>query len=225
MDKYIGEIFVQRTRKQSSWGKHTHITADNAIFWKIIEISNDTGNLIRCTVENDEGDKYRGRFGNRTDDNKGMELRILEHYKTEYECYGSSGIAYNKECYNFPLKDYHLAHDWMQDFHRKLGHSVPDGYWYDGNDPNESHDVPSEDDSPIVAKRKRSDSLETFPPTPKKAKTCTDTDDEESCIDTCACKYCDEKDPTNYGYNSEGQYVYLSDEEELKQRVIDTNAV
>ena len=237
MDKYIGEIFVQRTLKQSRPGRHTPCRATKAIFWKIKYVSEDEGNLIRCVVENDKGDKYRGRFGDRTNNQSGMELRIIDHYENDYECYGSSGIAYNKDCFNFPLKDYHNAHDWMQEFHCKLGHPIPDGHWYDGNDPNESHDVPSEDDTPI-AKRKRSDSLEPFPPTPKKAKTCTgstvstvstvstgstvstdsddtDTDDEESCIDTCACKYCDKKDPTNYGYNSEGRYVYLSDEEEL----------
>ena len=104
MSKYIGEIFVQRTLKQSRPGRHTPCRAKKAIFWKIIEVSEDEGNLIRCVVENDNGDKHRGRFGDKNN-KPGMELRIIDHYKNDYECYGSSGIAYNKDCFNFPLKD------------------------------------------------------------------------------------------------------------------------
>ena len=150
MDKYIGEIFIQRTLKQSQWGRLTPCRATKAIFWKIIEISNDKGNCIRCTVENEDGDQHRGRFGDRTDNKPGMKLTILEHSNSDYECYGSSGIAYNKDCFNFPLKDYHNAHDWMQDFHRKLGHPVPDGHWYDGNDPNKSEESDESEEEELV---------------------------------------------------------------------------
>ena len=39
-----------------------------------------------------------------------------------------------------------------------------------------------------------------------------ESDDEEgSCPITCACKYCDNKDPTYWGYNSDGEYEYRSD--------------
>lgn len=207
MDKYIGEIFVQRTLKQSRPGRHTPCRATKAIFWKIIEVSEDEGNLIRCVVENDNGDKHRGRFGDRNN-KPGMELRIIDHYENDYECYGSSGIGYNKDCFNFPLKDYHNAWDWMQEFHCKLGHPIPDGHWYDGNDPNESHDVPSEDETP---KRKRSDSVEVCPPTPKKIKivgrfTVTNANPETMT-------------------EKEIQDRIKELQEELKRRVIETNAV
>ena len=254
MDKYIGEIFIQRTLKQSQWGRLTPCRAKKAIFWKLIEISNDKGNCIRCTVENEDGDQHRGRFGDRTDNKPGMKLTIIEHSNSDYECYGSSGIAYNKDCYHFPLKDYHNAHDWMQDFHRKLGHPVPDGHWYDGNDPNKSDEsdeevgaiqayetrdekdpddeyyvhnndfvwdgdhwrpteAPTEDN--IVdyktPKRKRSVSVETFPPTPKKVKivgrfTVTDANPETMTDD-------------------EISHAISELQEELKRRVIETNAV
>lgn len=99
-------------------------------------------------------------------------------------------------------------------------------------------------------KRKRSDSLETGPPTPKKK--CieesedemqwrlnypgspriwsplhlqSDSEDEMSCLDTCSCKYCDTKDPTNYGYNSKGQYVYMSDDEEFEKDTFGNNVL
>lgn len=198
MSKYIGEIFVQRTLKQSRPGRHTPCRATKAIFWKIIEVSEDEGNLIRCTVENDNGDKHRGRFGNRTNNKSGMELRIIDHYENDYECYGSSGIAYNKDCFNFPLKDYHNAHDWMQEFHCKLGHPIPDG----------NEDVPSEDETP---KRKRSDSVEVCPPTPKKIKivgrfTVTNANPETMT-------------------EKEIQDRIKELQEELKRRVIETNAV
>lgn len=207
MSKYIGEIFVQRTLKQSRPGRHTPCRAKKAIFWKIIEVSEDEGNLIRCVVENDNGDKHRGRFGDRNN-KSGMELRIIDHYQNDYECYGSSGIGYNKDCFNFPLKDYHNAWDWMQEFHCKLGHPIPDGHWYDGNDPNESHDVPSEDETP---KRKRSDSVEVCPPTPKKIKivgrfTVTNANPETMT-------------------EKEIQDRIKELQEELKRRVIETNAV
>ena len=207
MSKYIGEIFVQRTLKQSRPGRHTPCRATKAIFWKIIEVSEDEGNLIRCVVENDNGDKHRGRFGDRNN-KPGMELRIIDHYENDYECYGSSGIGYNKDCFNFPLKDYHNAWDWMQEFHCKLGHPIPDGHWYDGNDPNESHDVPSEDETP---KRKRSDSVEVCPPTPKKIKivgrfTVTNANPETMT-------------------EKEIQDRIKELQEELKRRVIETNAV
>lgn len=207
MDKYIGEIFVQRTLKQSRPGRHTPCRATKAIFWKIIEVSDDEGNLIRCVVQNDNGDKHRGRFGDMNNE-PGMELRIIDHYENDYECYGSSGIGYNKDCFNFPLKDYHNAHDWMQEFHCKLGHPIPDGHWYDGNDPNESHDVPSEDETP---KRKRSDSVEVCPPTPKKIKivgrfTVTNANPETMT-------------------EKEIQDRIKELQEELKRRVIETNAV
>ena len=207
MSKYIGEIFVQRTLKQSRPGRHTPCRAKKAIFWKIIEVSEDEGNLIRCVVENDNGDKHRGRFGDRNN-KPGMELRIIDHYENDYECYGSSGIGYNKDCFNFPLKDYHNAWDWMQEFHCKLGHPIPDGHWYDGNDPNESHDVPSEDETP---KRKRSDSVEVCPPTPKKIKivgrfTVTNANPETMT-------------------EKEIQDRIKELQEELKRRVIETNAV
>ena len=254
MDKYIGEIFIQRTLKQSQWGRLTPCRATKAIFWKLIKISDDKGNCIRCTVENEDGDQHRGRFGDRTDNKPGMKLTIIEHSNSDYECYGSSGIAYNKDCYHFPLKDYHNAHDWMQDFHRKLGHPVPDGHWYDGNDPNKSDEsdeevgaiqayetrdekdpddeyyvhnndfvwdgdhwrpteAPTEDN--IVdyktPKRKRSVSVETFPPTPKKVKivgrfTVTDANPETMTDD-------------------EISHAISKLQEELKRRVIETNAV
>ena len=102
----------------------------------------------------------------------------------------------NKDCFNFPLKDYHNAHDWMQEFHCKLGHPIPDGHWYDGNEDHElsaiqayeTRDEKDPDDEYYVhntgflwdkdhwrpteetPKRKRCDSVETCPPTPKKIK-------------------------------------------------------
>lgn len=243
MDKHIGKIFVQRTLKQSRPGRHTPCRATKAIFWKIIEVTDDVGNCIRCKVENDNGDKHRGRFGERTDNKPGMELRIINHYENDYECYGSSGIAYNKDCFNFPLKDYHNAHDWMQEFHCKLGHPVPDGHWYDGTmdeetlneqkaiqayetrdeeDQNDDYylhnndfvwdeyrwrptEAPTEDNYK-TPKRKRSVSVETFPPTPKKVKivgrfTVTDLTDDEI------------------------HHTIKQLQEELKNRVIETNAV
>lgn len=43
----------------------------------------------------------------------------------------------------------------------------------------------------------------------------TDEDDEESdegsCLNTCACKHCDTKDPAYWRYNSDGEYEYRSD--------------
>jgi len=248
MDKYIGEIFIQRTLKQSQWGRLTPCRATKAIFWKLIEISNDKGNCIRCTVENEDGDQHRGRFGDRTDNKPGMKLTILEHSNSDYECYGSSGIAYNKDCFNFPLKDYHNAHDWMQDFHRKLGHPVPDGNGEedeetlnelnaiqayetrDEKDPDDEYyvhntefvwdkdhwrptEAPTEDKlvDYNTPKRKRCDSVETCPPTPKKVKivgrfTVTDANPETMTDDEI------------HDAISELQ-------EELKRRVIETNAV
>ncbi len=243
MDKYIGEIFIQRTLKQSQWGRLTPCRATKAIFWKLIKISDDKGNCIRCTVENEDGDQHRGRFGDRTDNKPGMKLTIIDHGNSDYENYGTSGIAYNKDCFNFPLKDYHNAHDWMQDFHRKLGHPVPDGHWYDGNDPNKSDEsdeeelielspasyaefevarktrTPTEARAPIednivdydTPKRKRSDSVETCPPTPKKVKivgrfTVTDANPESMTDD-------------------EIHHAISELQEELKRRVIETNAV
>jgi len=44
-----------------------------------------------------------------------------------------------------------------------------------------------------------------------------DTDDEGSCPPTCACAYCDTKDPTNWGYNKKGQYVYMSSDDDFEQ--------
>ena len=186
MNKHIGELFIQRTRKQYRLGQPTTKTTKKAIFWKITTMSDDKGNLIRCTVENDDGDEYRGRVGyiDMEDTTKGMELRILNQFDLDYQCYGSSGIAYNKERYHFPLKDYHNAQDWMQDFHRKLGHPIPnEDTVVDCGTPKRTLEypdaevaVPTEDnmvdyDTP---KRKRSDSLDTCPrtppPTPKKAK-------------------------------------------------------
>ena len=248
MSKYIGEIFVQRTLKQSRPGRHTPCRATKAIFWKIIEVSEDEGNLIRCTVENDNGDKHRGRFGDRNN-KPGMELRIIDHYKNDYECYGSSGIAYNKDCFNFPLKDYHNAHDWMQEFHCKLGHPIPDGYWYDGNedheetlkelsaiqayetrdekDPDDEYYVhntefvwdkdhwrPTEARAPVdheTPKRKRCDSVETCPPTPKKIKIVGRFTVSNANPETMS-----EKEITD-------RIAEL--QEELKRRVIETNAV
>ncbi len=252
MDKYIGEIFIQRTLKQSQWGRLTPCRASKAIFWKIVEISNDKGNLIRCTVENEDGDQYRGRFGDRNK-NPGMSLTIIDHSNSDYENYGTSGVAYNKDCFNFPLKDYHNAHDWMQDFHRKLGHPVPDETEEDfSHYPSDSDypSGPSEDDeddyeelvelspasyaefevarktrTPTEAraptednivdydtpKRKRSDSVETCPPTPKKVKivgrfTVTDANPENMTDD-------------------EIHHAINELQEELKRRVIETNAV
>jgi hypothetical protein len=44
-----------------------------------------------------------------------------------------------------------------------------------------------------------------------------DTDDEGSCPPTCACAHCDTKDPTNWGYNKKGQYVYMSSDDDFEQ--------
>ena len=248
MDKYIGEIFVQRTLKQSRPGRHTPCQATKAIFWKLIEVSNDKGNLIRCKVENEDGDQHRGRFGDRNN-KPGMQLIIIDHFKNDYECYGSSGIAYNKDCFNFPLKDYHNAHDWMQEFHCKLGHPIPDGHWYDGNedhevsaiqayetrdekDPDDEYYVhntefvwdkdhwrPTEARAPTednivdyeTPKRKRSDSVETCPPTPKKIKIVGRFTVSNANPETMS-----EKEITD-------RITEL--QEELKRRVIETNAV
>ena len=215
MDKYIGEIFIQRTRKQFRMGCHTpdNATAKKAIFWKIVEVSNDTGNLVRCQVENDKGDKHRGRFGTRNN-MKGMQLIIINHYDNKYECYGSSGIAYNKDCFNFPLKNYHKAFDWMQDFHRELGHPVPDeSHDVPSEDSVESYDVPTEDnmvdyDTP---KRKRSDSVETHPPTPKKVKV----------VGRFTVTNANPETMTDKEINEKIQEL----QDELKRRVIETNAV
>ena len=38
-----------------------------------------------------------------------------------------------------------------------------------------------------------------------------ESDEEGSCPITCACKYCDNKDPTYWRYNSDGEYEYRSD--------------
>ena len=38
-----------------------------------------------------------------------------------------------------------------------------------------------------------------------------ESDEEDSCSSTCACKYCDKKDPTYWRYNSDGEYEYRSD--------------
>ena len=38
-----------------------------------------------------------------------------------------------------------------------------------------------------------------------------ESDEEDSCSSTCACKYCDKKDPTYWRYNSDGEYEYHSD--------------
>ena len=38
-----------------------------------------------------------------------------------------------------------------------------------------------------------------------------ESDEEGSCPITCACKYCDKKDPTYWRYNSDGEYEYRSD--------------
>lgn len=234
MDKYIGEIFIQRTLKQSQWGRLTPCRATKAIFWKLIEISNDKGNCIRCTVENEDGVQHRGRFGDRTDNKPGMKLTIIEHSNSDYECYGSSGIAYNKDCFNFPLKDYHNAHDWMQEFHCKLGHPIPDGHWYDGNDPNESHDHeetlneqnaiqvyetrdeedPNDDyylPTKVTPKRKRCDSVETCPPTPKKIKI----------IGRFTVSNANPETMTDDEIHRNIKEL----QEELKRRVIETNAV
>ncbi len=43
------------------------------------------------------------------------------------------------------------------------------------------------------------------------------SDDEGSCPSTCACKYCDTKDPVNWGYNKKGQYVYMSSDDDFEQ--------
>ena len=43
------------------------------------------------------------------------------------------------------------------------------------------------------------------------------SDDEGSCPSTCACKYCDTKDPVNWGYNKNGQYVYMSSDDDFEQ--------
>jgi len=237
MDKHIGEIFIQRTLKQSRPGRHTPCQATKAIFWKIKYVSEDEGNLIRCVVENDNGDKHRGRFGNRTNNKPGMELIIINHFKNDYECYGSSGIAYNKDCFNFPLKDYHNAHDWMQEFHCKLGHPIPDGHWYDGNEDHEvsaiqayeTRDEKDPDDeyyvhntefvwdkdhwkpTEVTPKRKRCDSVETCPPTPKKIKI----------IGRFTVSNANPETMTDDEIHRNIKEL----QEELKRRVIETNAV
>ena len=236
MSKYIGEIFVQRTLKQSRPGRHTPCRAKKAIFWKLVEVSNDKGNCIRCTVENDNGDQHRGRFGDRNN-KPGMQLIIIDHLKNDYECYGSSGIAYNKDCFNFPLKDYHNAHDWMQEFHCKLGHPIPDGHWYDGNDDHEvsaiqAYETRDEKDphdeyyvhntdfawngdhwrpTEVTPKRKRSDSVETCPPTPKKIKIVGRFTVSNANPETMSEKEIRDR--------------IIELQEELKRRVIETNAV
>jgi len=43
-----------------------------------------------------------------------------------------------------------------------------------------------------------------------------DSDDEGDCPSTCACSYCDTKDPTNWGYNKKGQYVYMSSDDDFE---------
>ena len=85
MNKHIGELFIQRTRKQYRLGQPTTKTTKKAIFWKITTMSDEKGNLIRCTVENDDGDEYRGRVGyiDMEDTTKGMELRILNQFLIE----------------------------------------------------------------------------------------------------------------------------------------------
>ena len=237
MSKYIGEIFVQRTLKQSQWGRLTPCRATKAIFWKLVEVSNDKGNCIRCTVENEDGVQHRGRFGDRTDNKPGMKLTIIEHSNSDYECYGSSGIAYNKDCFNIPLKDYHNSHDWMQEFHCKLGHPIPDGHWYDGNEDHEvsaiqayeTRDEKDPDDeyyvhntdfvwsgdhwrpTEVTPKRKRCDSVETCPPTPKKIKI----------IGRFTVSNANPETMTDDEIHRNIKEL----QEELKRRVIETNAV
>ena len=87
MNKHIGELFIQRTRKQYRLGQPTPKTTKKAIFWKIKTMSDDEGNLMYCTVENDDGDEYRGRVGyiDMEDTTKGMELRILNQFDSQKE--------------------------------------------------------------------------------------------------------------------------------------------
>ena len=52
-----------------------------------------------------------------------------------------------------------------------------------------------------------------------------DSDDEGDCPSTCACSYCDTKDPTNWGYNKKGEYVYMSSDSDFEHDENDNNCM
>ncbi len=44
-----------------------------------------------------------------------------------------------------------------------------------------------------------------------------ESDDEGSCPDTCACEACDTKDPTHWAYNTKGEYVCMSLDDDFEE--------
>jgi len=102
----IGNIFIQRTIKQyRPW--RLEPCGKKAKFWTLTKneeskrfFSNGDEELMVRIRPNEEG-----------------VLRVSSRDNTE----GYANVLESSECFNFPLKNYPKAREWMQEFHEKLG--------------------------------------------------------------------------------------------------------